>query len=510
MTALVLPLARFLFGALTVAVGHGTRVFLVLSAVVDAVLIAGMCTVLRGGACTVTFGGWKGLGIAFSIDIISAAMAALALTLSVAVTLYTWRDRMRPSIAALLHLLLGACYALAFTKDLFNVYVLFELVTLASFLLVGADRRPRQVWASLRYLIFSSFALSVFLFGVAVVYTHGNALDLDAVAAAVARSPGASWVHVAAALLVTGVAVKAGVFLFALWLPLAHSQAPPAVSALLSGLVVKMGVVQLFRLSLAFPLGVPLTVLGILTALLGIVYALWAHDAKRMLAFHTLSQIGYLLVGFGAGSEAARFGVIDYAVAHGLFKALLFLAVGEAAAVVGSSRVERLVAERRLVPRGTRVALAVAILGIIGVPPFAGFAAKAVVESGISSVVIRIFVFVVSAGTVASFAKLWPVVFARSSVRTAPPRAAAYGLLGTAVVLFLPISRAMGPAAVWAATLRGSAYVEALAAIAVGAAAYAWSRRRGPRLPERLFRLEEGVLVVLAGFLLVYALLRGS
>lgn len=511
MTALALPLARFLFGALTIAIGRGHRVFLVLSLVVDAALIAGLCTVLLGGTCAVTFGGWGSQhGISFSIDLISVTFAALGLALSAAVTVYTWRDKLRPSFAMLVHLLMGACYALAFTRDLFNAYVLFELVTLAGFLLVATGRRPRQIWASLRYLIFSSFALNIFLFGVAVVYAHVQSLDLDAVAAAVTQSPDAPWVRLAGALLFTGVAVKAGVFVFSLWLPLAHSQAPPAVSALLSGLVVKMGVVVLYRLSAAFPLRAPLIVCGGLTAILGIVYAAWSHDAKRVLAFHTLSQIGYLLIGFGAGTDAARFGALDYAVAHGLFKALLFLAVGEAAAIAGSSQLERLVAERGRLPRGTRVALAVGLLGIIGVPPLAGFAAKAVLESGIASLPVRTLLFITSAGTALSFAKLWPLVGGRSAARTTAPRAAAYGMLGAAVALFLPISRAMEPASVWAATLHAPAYIEALAAFAVGTAAYAWTRRVGPRLPERLFRLEEGVLLLLGGFFLVYLLLGGG
>ncbi|MGD9675660.1 MAG: complex I subunit 5 family protein [Candidatus Bipolaricaulia bacterium] len=511
MIALALPLARFLFGALAIAVGRGQRLFLALSAVVDATLLAGLCNVLRGGTCVVTFGGWGGYyGITFSIDLISVAFVALALALSVAVTLYTWRDAFRPSWAMLVHLLVGACYALAFTQDLFNAYVLLELVTLAAFLLVATDRRPRQIWASLRYLIFSSFALNIFLFGAAVAYTHVHSLNLGAIAAAVTRSPDAPWVRLAAALLFTGAAVKAGVFVFSLWLPLAHSQAPPAVSALLSGLVVKMGVVVLYRLSIAFPVRAPLVALGGLTAILGIIYAAWSLDAKRMLAFHTLSQIGYVLIGFGAGSDAARFGALDYAVAHGLFKALLFLAVGEAAAIAGSSRLECLVAERARLPRGTRVALIIGMLGIVGLPPFAGFAAKSVLESGIPSIPLRVLFFVVSAGTALSFAKLWPLVHGRSAARTTAPHAVAYGLLGTTVVLFLPISRVMEPASVWAATLHAPAYVEALTAFAVGTAAYAWTRRVTPRLPERLFRLEEGFLILLGGFFLIYLLVGGG
>ncbi|MEW5826546.1 MAG: proton-conducting transporter membrane subunit [Candidatus Bipolaricaulota bacterium] len=477
----------------------------------DVALIAQLCTVLRGGSCAVTFGEWgSGLGITFAIDITSLVFAALGLALSLAVTLYTWREDVRPASAALFHFLIGACYGISFTKDLFNAYVLFELVTVSSYLLVGTDRRPRQIWAGLRYLIFSSFGMSVFLLGIAVVYAHVGSLDLDVVAAAVSASAGASWVRLASALLVGGVAVKAGVFLFSLWLPLAHSQAPPAVSALLSGLVVKMGVVELYRLSAAFPIGFALTVLGVATAVLGIAYAVWASDLKKMLAFHTLSQIGYLLIGFGTGSEAARYGALDYAVAHGLFKALLFLAAGDAAAAVGSSRIDRLVEGRDQLGGATRAAIGLATLAILGVPPFAGYAAKAVLESGIASVPLRVCVFLISAGTAVSFAKLWPVVAGSPRGRTARPRAAAYAFLGTAVILFLPISRAMEPVSVWSATLHLPAMAEAFAASLLGTAGYRWIRRHAPRLPERIFFLEEGILAVLVGIFLIYALLGGS
>jgi multicomponent Na+:H+ antiporter subunit D len=509
MSLILLPLLRFLFSALTIAIGRGRRILAVAALAVDAGLLAGLAvTLAKAGTQVTTLGGWgPTVGIGFAMDRIGLTFAALTWGLSVAVLLYTWQKQFRPYFYMLFHLLIGACYALVFTKDLFNAYILFELATLASFLLVGYERRARQIWASLRYLIVSSFGMSLFLVGIAVTYYHAHSLSLDRIAAIVSANPTAPWVLLAATLLMAGIAVKAGIFGFSLWLPLAHSQAIPAVSALLSGVVIKMGIVELFRLSAVFPLDLPLTVLGVGTALLGIAYAVTTFNLKRMLAFHTLSQIGYLLIGFAAGTEAARLGALDYAVAHGLFKSLLFLAVGDLAARAGSSDLHRLVAQRGGLPRTTIVALGIGALGIVGLPPFAGFAAKAVLTSGVHSTILHSLVLVVAAGTVASFSKLLPLFHGPFSGRGEPSKLLSYAWLGGAILLFLPISRAMAPSRVWAACLQWRAYLEALAVIAAGLLLYLAIRRTKWPLPQTLFRLEEAVLSILVGLLFIWSLL---
>ena len=510
MGLILLPLIRFLFGGLSMASGRASRLFAVLALVVDAVLLARLTLALAGGAPTaLVLGGWdRGLGITLAGDRIGLTFAALTWGLGIAVVLYTWKDALRPYFFMLLHLLIGASYALVFTRDLFNVYVILELLTLTSFLLVGYERRPRQVWASLRYLILCSLGMSLFLLGIAVVYYHTGSLNMAEVSPQIAADPGSTWVRLAASLLIGGVAVKAGVFVFSLWLPAAHARAMPAVSALLSGVVIKMGVVQLFRLSEIFPVGLTFTVLGVATGLLGIVYAIQTHDAKRLLAFSTLSQIGYLLIGFGAGTEAARFGALAYAIAHGLFKALLFLAVGEASRIVGTSDLRALTLNRNSIPAATRAALILGTLGIVGAPPLAGFAAKAVLESGLHPMALHAAVSLISVGTAISFAKILPLLVARSSGRSAWNHTAAYSWLGAGIVLFLPLSVAIVPRSLLSAAWRWPAYAETLAAILVGLGLHRLLRNRRLRLPHRIFRIEEGTLVVLAGFFLVYVLLR--
>ncbi len=509
MPLIFLPLVRFAVGLLTVTFPKGQKTFSILAHLFDAVCLTFLSLQLVDGTpVTLSVGGAPiGIGINFFGDRIGLTFAALAWALSVAVNLYIWRAHLRRYFHMLLHLLIGACYALVFTKDLFNAYLLIELTTLVSFLLVGYERRPRQIWASLRYLILSSFGMSIFLLGVAVVYAHCGCLDLDLLRVNVQNAAGQPWTVLAGALLVAGIAVKAGVFTFSLWLPSAHARAMPAVSAMLSGLVIKMGVVELFRLADVFPLQLPLIVLGSFTSLLGILYALQTYDVKKLLAFSTLSQIGYILIGFGAGSTVARLGALSYAVAHGLFKSLLFLTVGEAAARVGSSDFSVLVEHRRKIPWPVRAALWVAVLGIIGLPPLAGFDAKAVLEDGLHSFALRFIIFLISIGTVTAFARFFPLLWSRSDGQTCPWRTAAYTWLGLGILLFLPLEILLSSFRISMHAFSLAHMVEAGLAIGLGSGLYLAIRKRSFTLPQRIFQLEESPLIILLGFFVVYALL---
>ena len=508
MPLILLPLLRFVFAVLSITFTRARRALLVSSLVLDAALLASLiASFAQGEPVLLTVGGVShGLGIALIGDRIGMTFAMLAWGLNIAVILYSWKDRLQPYFFLLVHLLVGACYALAFTEDLFNAYLLFDLLTLVSVLLVAYQRRPRQVSATLRYLVLASLGMSLFLLGVGIVYAHCGRLDMTLLQPLVSQAAGEPWVLLATSLLVAGVSVKAGVFTFSLWLPSAHARAMPAVSALLSGLVIKMGVLQLFRMAAVFPIQLPLVVLGSITGLLGILYAVNAHDIKKMLAFHTLSQVGYILIGFGAGTAEGRLGALSYAVAHGLFKALLFLAIGEAAAYAGGAQLHLLKEHRRSIPWDSRMALIIGSLGIMGLPPLAGYDAKAILEDGLHSHTLHFIVILISAGTVMSFAKLVPVMLARSTTRTHAVRASAYAWLGLLILFFWPISLLVTPIDICLHVFTVPHLAESLIAFLGGSGLYLVFRKHPFRLPESLFRLDVAPLIILAGFFFVYAL----
>ena len=267
-----------------------------------------------------------------------------------------------------------------------------------------------------------------------------------------------------------------------------------------------MGVVVLFRLTSAFSLSLPLLVLGALTGLLGVIYAIFTYDLKRMLAFHTLSQIGYITLGIGIGSEIGIAGSLEYIVGHGLFKGLLFLAAGVAVQTAGEGDIPGLIARRAKIPLSARVALLVGTLGIMGVPPLAGFCGKSLLSAGVQSPVIQTVLILISLGTVVSFAKLVPLFRIERGPSSTWPVKLAFVILGLPILLFLPLARLLVPAAQLSLSLHVLPFVKSLLVVGGGFLLYRLLSRRPFHLPQRIFRLEEAILVILSGFFLIYLL----
>ena len=340
-------------------------------------------------------GGWA---IPWRGDALAAAFWGLALVLHLVLLGETERPR---HFHALVALLVGTVLSLVLSLDLFNLYVSLELTSLIAFLLVGIEGRPAQAWASLKYLILTSCGMIFYLLGVGLVYAETGTLSLLELPAAM---PAAGiGLTLGLGLLVAGAAAKGGVFLYALWLPTAHGYAPSSVSAILSGLVVKMGIVVLARLSAVLPVGDALVALGLATGFLGILHLFWEEDLKVFLAYSTMSQLGYMLLGFGWGAWA---GGIAYGIAHGLFKALLFLAAGRAEAEGRGRRIPDLAGR---LSRWTRLSLAVGVAAIAGLPPLAGYGAKGLVAAAAPPWG-RWALALLSLGTAAAFARFLPLI----------------------------------------------------------------------------------------------------
>ncbi|HAF71269.1 MAG: Multisubunit sodium/proton antiporter, MrpD subunit (2.A.63.1) [Acetothermia bacterium 64_32] len=340
-------------------------------------------------------------GIRLIGDTVALGFWCLALVLHAAIL---WEERRRKgAFHPLLTLLVGTTLALVISRDLFNLYVCLELTSLLSFLLVGYEGRSASIWASLQYLILTTVGMILYLFGLGLVYGRLGTLALSEIGRL-----GDPVVSIGAGLLLSGAAVKGGVFLLGLWLPRAHGRAPHSVSAILSGLVVKMGIVALVRLGEAFSAGPVLVALGALTGFGGLLYALWEQDLKYFLAFSTMSQLGYVLLGFGLG---APLGGLLYALAHGLFKALLFLSAGKAIQEAGSRQIAELGGR---LPWGPAMGLALGTWSIAGLPPLAGFVAKGLLCADLPPWG-KWLVFALGVGTVASFSKLIPLLRPRGN-----------------------------------------------------------------------------------------------
>jgi multicomponent Na+:H+ antiporter subunit D len=293
-------------------------------------------------------------GVSLVLDPLAGFFILTNALVTVAVILYCWQSDKTPFFYAQTLILHGSVNAAFACTDFISLYVALEVISIASFLLIAYPRSDRTIWVGLRYLFVSNIAMLFYLVGAGLVYQAHHSFDF----VGLRGSP-----PEAIALIFLGLLVKGGIFISGLWLPLTHSESESPVSALMSGMVVKAGVLPLVRCALLLEEIDPIVrIFGVGTALLGVFYAVFEKDSKRMLAFHTVSQLGFIL----AAPEVGGF----YALTHGLVKSALFLIAG----VLPSRNLKEL--QHQPIHTPLWIALAIASFSISGFPLLSGFGAK--------------------------------------------------------------------------------------------------------------------------------------
>ena len=295
----------------------------------------------------------------------------------------------RPSVLyALLLLFLGTMTWAVVTNNVVMLYVAVEATTLSSGLLVAFFWDRRALEAGYKYLILLTVGITFALLGCVVVYAAGAAtgalagsetLMLSRIRDVAPLIPRPTAL-IAVALLIAGFGTKAGLVPFHVWLPDAHAEAPAPVRVLLSGVMIKVALYALARtISMFFPAIPQLTLfavaLGCLTMVVGVVLAMAQDDLKRLLAYSSVSQMGYLLAGVALGTYLGCYGGLFHLVNHALFKALLFMGAGAIVVATGARRVSELGGLARRMPI-TSTCFLVGVLAIAGFPPFNGFMSK--------------------------------------------------------------------------------------------------------------------------------------
>jgi multicomponent Na+:H+ antiporter subunit D len=355
--------------------------------------------------------------ISLRFDGISLLLSAAVLFLGIAVSLfsgpYIGHEAGQEKYHALLNTMLGSMIGLGCAADLFNLWVWFETAAVASYMLVSYHaQQPSSLEAGVKYLVQNSVGSMLVLIGIGLVFAQVGTLDLSALKTlATATSHGnapllASLSHaavpllagserlpllVAGALFCVGFGVKIAIVPMHTWLPDAHSQAPSGISAILSGVVIETGLVALLRaLSVvsgaSLSWGPLLLAFGCVNMLVGNLLALRQTQVKRLLAFSSLSHVGYMLLGLGTaltfGQLGGAQGGFFHLLTHTAMKGLAFLAAGAFLFVLRISRGQQgpLVADdlagaARKYPLPA-LAFSVALLGLGGLPPFAGFMSK--------------------------------------------------------------------------------------------------------------------------------------
>ncbi|MCW3065399.1 MAG: NADH/Ubiquinone/plastoquinone [Solirubrobacterales bacterium] len=353
------------------------------------------------GRLVVWLSGWhprKGdlaIGIALTVDPLGAGLAVLVAALVTAALVFSWRyfDAVTPIFHALMLLFLAGMTGFCLTGDLFNLFVLFELMGVAAYALTGykiEEKGPLQ--GALNFAITNSVGAFMVLLGIGLVYGRTGALNLAQIGRVLAGHHPDGLVIVAFALIACGFLVKAAAVPFHFWLADAHAVAPVPVCVLLSGVMVPLGLYAVARvywtafsgaIAPEHALQVLLVVVGAIGAVAGSVMCFLERHLKRLLAFSTVSHTGLFLVGIGILDVDGASGTALFVVAHGCLKAALFLLVGIVAHRLGTIDELDLRGRGRHLPL-LGIALAVGGLALASLPPFGPWRAKAMVEEAAS------------------------------------------------------------------------------------------------------------------------------
>ncbi|OGU00060.1 MAG: hypothetical protein A2085_03520 [Gemmatimonadetes bacterium GWC2_71_10] len=511
-TLLVSGLVAVLAGGGAALLGRGAGRA---SSAAFAVLAGAGCALIAGSALPVLAGGaaweWRlaavvpGGAWVFGMDALSAFFLLAVALVGGAAALYGvgYMARERPRAAALAHagvaLLIVALALVVTARAVVPFLIAWEVMAVAGFLLVMFDHeQPDTRRAGLVYLVATHTATLALIALFASWAAGTNDLTFASLRAVAARPSFRSGLVLVLALL--GFGLKAGVVPLHFWLPGAHAAAPSHVSALMSGLVIKMGIYGLLRVA-ALLGGLPewfgwtLLALGIGSGVLGVLWALAQHDLKRLLAYHSVENIGIILIGMGTGALGAAHGVPAVAVLgyggailhvlnHSIFKGLLFLGAGAVVHAAGTRRIDALGGLARAMPT-TAATFLIGSAAIVGLPPLNGFVSEwtivvALLGAGSAAVpgagALRIAVFAVAAlGLIgglalACFAKVNGVVFlgrprsaAAAAAREPGPamRAPLAALAAACLAIGLTPWLVVPPALASAGVITGAAAVQA-------------------------------------------------
>ncbi len=333
-------------------------------------------------------GGWKlPYGIALVVDPLGAFMLIIVALISLTSLLFSvsyirhlgsdWK------YYALFMILVGAMNGVLVTGDLFNLFVFTEIAIFAAFGLVAYGGRAHEFEASFKYAVMASVSSSLILMAIAVVYSATSTLTMASISVALSSvGPGMKiWIG---ALFLAGYGLKAAIMPFHAWLPDAHSSAPAPISSMLSGVLIKtLGVYVLVRIFYNI-LGAPqiflttFLILGTLSILLGVILAVGQWDLKRLLAYSSISQVGYILLGIGLNTPLGVAGALFHLLNHALFKSLLFYNAGTLEIGLGTRDLRKMGNITRLLPITAHSSMA-GSLAISGIPPFNGFFSKLVI-----------------------------------------------------------------------------------------------------------------------------------
>jgi multicomponent Na+:H+ antiporter subunit D len=343
---------------------------------------------------SVVFGSWDvSIGIEFKFTWLAMMFTTFVMTAATLIALYALSDMSHhieekrfASYATLVLLMLFAINGITYTNDIFNMYVFMEILSITSAAIISIKHSKANYLAAFRYLMLNSIGSISILMAIAFLYMVSGQLNMDALSLALNQAyiDYPTVVTMAMIFMLVGFGIKAAMFPLHVWLPDAYSVAPSASSAFLAGFVGKVYIVLFIRIiHLVFRfqwfetlnLNSSLSIFAMLGIVAGSLFAMGQKDVKRMLAYSSIAQIGYLFLGISLGTSAGLSATLFHVVAHGVLKSGLFLSVGAIIYQTNERRISELDGIGYEMPLSLSV-FALSALGLIGIPGTMGFMSK--------------------------------------------------------------------------------------------------------------------------------------
>lgn len=424
------------------------------------------------GVQAIQIGAWPApYGISLVADLFAAIMVLVAGVIGLAVAVYSLAamDPARESFGyyPLLHTLLAGVCGAFLTGDIFNLFVWFEVMLIASFVLMALGGERGQLEGAIKYVTLNLIASAVFLTAIGILYGAARTLNMADLHGKLQDVP--AGLNLALAMLfLVAFGIKAALFPLYFWLPASYHTPPAAVSALFTGLLTKVGVYALIRVFTLLFVQAPsfthsiLLIISGVTMVSGVLGAMIQNDFRRLLSFHIISQIGYMVMGLGLAGLASSAELAVNALAASIFmivhniivKTNLFLVSGVVQRIQGSSQLAALGGLSAAYPVLAALFL-ISALSLAGLPPLSGFIAKfALVWAGLEQgqYAIVVTALAVSLLTLYSMSKIWVQVFWKPAPEPVPLRVPGYPtlLLPVALLAALAVAIGLGAGPLWA------------------------------------------------------------
>ncbi len=341
------------------------------------------------GILVYSVGSWKlPIGIALVLDGLTVFMLVTVNLMAFFIAIYSinYMERFTSKwkFYTLFLLMVAGMNGVVITGDMFNLFVFLEIASIASYALVAFGTERHELEAAFKYTVMSTVGSLFILLGIVFLYSYTSTLSMADMANILAQKSASNITIMVSVLFIMGFGLKAALVPFHAWLPDAHPSAPAPISAMLSGVLIKsLGVYTLCRvfyniIGINSSLSLILMVLGTLSMVIGVFLAIGQWDFKRLLAYHSISQIGYVILGIGLGTPLGMIGGLFHLFNHSVFKSLLFLNSGAVEYATGTRDLQKMGGLMTKMPITGTTSL-IASMSIAGIPPFNGFWSKLII-----------------------------------------------------------------------------------------------------------------------------------